>query len=132
MRPDAGLLPATPAPADAPPPRILDEAEGKACLAAAGIAVPEGVRADTAADAAKAALSLAAPLVLKRLGVAHKTEEAAVALNLAAEDIKDAATAMGPGPYLVEEMVQNIDYAPTFLELAGVESRSQLVACVEQ
>lgn len=93
--------------ADAPPSHLLDEAQGKARLAAAGIATPKGARAETAAEAARLATALSAPLALKRLGVAHKTEEAAVALNLAAAEIETAAEAMGPGPYLVEEMVRN-------------------------
>lgn len=95
------------APTSAARPRLLDEAEGKAHLSKAGIAVPKGLRADTAADATIAATTLTPPLALKRLGVAHKTEEAAVALNLSASEIEAAAIAMGPGPYLVEEMVQN-------------------------
>ena len=101
--------PATPqtSPADAPPPQTLDEAQGKSRLAAAGIATPKGARAETAAEAARIAATLTGPLALKRLGVAHKTEEAAVALNLLAKDIEAAATNMGPGPYLIEEMVQN-------------------------
>lgn len=92
---------------DAPPLRLLDEAEGKARLSAAGIAIPMGARAETAAEAATLAATLTPPLVLKRLGVAHKTEEAAVALNLSAMDIETAASNMGPGPYLIEEMIRN-------------------------
>lgn len=105
----AARAPASPqaAAADAPPPRVLDEVEGKARLAAAGIPTPKGARAETAEDAVTLALILTAPLALKRLGVAHKTEEAAVKLNLAHADIAAEATAMGPGPYLVEEMVQD-------------------------
>lgn len=95
------------APSTAARPRVLDEAAGKARLAAAGIAAPKGARAETAADAAIAATTLTAPLALKRLGVAHKTEHSAVALNLSASEIEAAATGMGPGPYLVEEMVRN-------------------------
>ncbi len=88
-------------------PRILDEAEGKAQLSQAGIAVPRGVRVDTAAETAIAAATLSTPLAVKRLGVAHKTEEAAVALSLSASEVEAVAAGMGPGPYLVEEMVQN-------------------------
>lgn len=86
--------------------RLLDEAEGKARLSAAGISVPKGVTIRFPADAAVAATTLTGPLALKRLGVAHKTEHAAVALNLSASEVEAAATGMGPGPYLVEEMVR--------------------------
>ena len=88
-------------------PRVLDEAEGKARLSQAGLAVPKGVRVNNAADTAIAATTLSSPLAVKRLGVAHKTEEAAVALNLSASEVEAVASGMGPGPYLVEEMVRN-------------------------
>ena len=100
----APAAPQAPSP-DAPPPRLLDEAEGKAMLAAAGIAVPKGATAATPEEAEARALTLTAPLALKRLGVAHKTEAGAVRLNLPADAIADAARAMGEGPYLVEEMI---------------------------
>ena len=98
--------PAAPMPASTVQPRLLDEAEGKARLSAAGIAVPKGAAVQYPADAAIAAATLSGPLALKRLGVAHKTEAAAVALNLSASEVEAAATGMGPGPYLVEEMVR--------------------------
>ncbi|QIE54661.1 acetate--CoA ligase family protein [Pikeienuella piscinae] len=90
---------------DAPPPRLLDEAEAKARLAAAGLTVPAGARADTPESAAVLARDLGAPLALKRLGIAHKTEAGAVRLNLAPKEIGEAARVMGAGPYLVERMV---------------------------
>lgn len=88
------------------PARLLDEAEGKALLAAAGLAAPQGRVAATADQAATIARELGGPVALKRLGVAHKTEAGAVALSLAPEDVAGAARVMGDGPYLVEKMVE--------------------------
>lgn len=90
---------------DAPSRRVLSEAEAKARLAEAGLRIPEGAVAATPAEAAAAARALPAPLALKRLGLAHKTEAGAVRLNLAPAEVEAAAAAMGPGPYLVEAMV---------------------------
>ena len=83
--------------------RLLSEAEGKALLAKAGIAVPRGVTADTLEALTARASSLTAPLALKGLGFAHKTEAGAVRLGLASLDGQlDMAGASG---YLAEEMV---------------------------
>ena len=82
---------------------LLDEAQGKALLARAGVSVPRGVSAVTL-DALKAeAGSLTAPLALKGLGFAHKTEAGAVRLDLASLD--GQAEMVGATGYLVEEMV---------------------------
>jgi acyl-CoA synthetase (NDP forming) len=88
------------------PPRdgvLLDEAAAKALLAAAGIAVPRGVTASSL-DALKGkAAGLTAPLALKGLGFAHKTEAGAVRLNLAT--LVGQADMPGATGYLAEEMV---------------------------
>lgn len=88
------------------PPRettLLNEADGKALLAAAGVAVPKSATAPTLAGAAAAAQGLAAPLALKGLGFAHKTEAGAVRLGLTTLD--GQADMQGATGYLVEEMV---------------------------
>lgn len=81
--------------------RMVGEAEAKARLAAAGVAVPKGVTAATpeALDVA----GLVAPFALKGLGFAHKTEAGAVRMGLMSLDGQgEMAGATG---YLVEEMV---------------------------
>ena len=81
--------------------RLLDEAEGKAVLAAAGIAVP---RAVTAPDlAGLRADGLTPPFALKGLGFAHKTEAGAVRLGL--QSLEGQADMPGATGYLLEEMV---------------------------
>jgi acyl-CoA synthetase (NDP forming) len=107
---------ATPTPAlRADPPHkvegkvVPDEAEAKAMLRAAGLAVPAGARAATVAEAVSAAEKLGFPVALKALGVAHKSELGAVRLNLkSAEEARAAAEALlplGTGLY-VERMVE--------------------------
>jgi acyl-CoA synthetase (NDP forming) len=82
--------------------RLLDEAEGKAILAAAGVAVPLGVSGASLAEVA-AKVRFSAPYALKGLGFAHKTEAGAVRLGVTA---LDGQTPMpGATGYLVEEMV---------------------------
>ena len=85
---------ARPAPASR---RMLDEAESKALLGQAGVSVPRGVTADKTADLAGAAAGLAAPLVLKGLGHAHKSEAGLVRLGLSPDELADAAEAMTSG-----------------------------------
>ncbi|MGF6256504.1 acetate--CoA ligase family protein [Ensifer sp. LBL] len=113
---DIGAVWAKPA-----PPRLLDgidaddgeavtlsEHEAKVELAAAGLTVPKGKTAATAEEAATAAEALGFPVVLKGLGVAHKTEAGAVKLNLTSrDDVYTAAKTMAgvASGYLVEKMV---------------------------
>jgi acyl-CoA synthetase (NDP forming) len=86
------------------PPResvILTEAEGKAVLAGAGVAVPRSVTGAVLADLAVAGLT--PPYALKGLGFAHKTEAGAVRLGLTT--LAGQAEMPGATGYLVEEMV---------------------------
>ncbi|MFN3281666.1 MAG: acetate--CoA ligase family protein, partial [Tabrizicola sp.] len=81
--------------------RLLSEAEGKALLAAAGVAVPKSA---TAARLEALDLSgLTPPVALKGLGFAHKTEAGAVRLGLSS--LEGQAPMPGATGYLVEEMV---------------------------
>ncbi|WP_426227553.1 acetate--CoA ligase family protein [Pararhizobium sp. DWP3-4] len=86
----------------------ISESEAKAELAKFGLVVPIGKTASTADEAADAAETLGFPVVLKGLGVAHKTEAGAVKLNLAdRQSVLDAADAMKSvaSGYLVEKMI---------------------------
>ena len=86
----------------------ISESEAKAELAKFGLVVPMGKAASTADEAADAAETLGFPVVLKGLGVAHKTEAGAVKLNLAdRQSVLDAAEAMKnvASGYLVEKMI---------------------------
>ncbi|NEH58745.1 CoA-binding protein [Rhizobium leguminosarum] len=85
----------------------LTEADAKAELAAFGLPIPRGLLASSPGQAAEQAERLGFPVVLKALGIAHKTEAGAVVLNL--EDIRavsNAAATMPPNAgYLVEKMI---------------------------
>jgi acyl-CoA synthetase (NDP forming) len=90
-------------------PVVHDEAEAKARLARAGLRVPQGARTDSPEQAVRVAAGLGFPVVLKALGVAHKTERGAVRLNLDDADAVRSAAAdlsrLGSG-LLVERMVE--------------------------
>ena len=82
---------------------LVDEAWAKALLAGRGVAVPEGVSAVALADLVPMAAGLRAPLALKGLGFAHKTQAGAVRLGLGTlEGQAEMPDATG---YLAEEMV---------------------------
>lgn len=82
---------------------LIDEAQAKAMLAAAGIAVPKGVTAEGLATLDAGGLT--APFALKGLGFAHKTEAGAVRLGVT--DPRAEAEMPGAAGYLCEEMVTN-------------------------
>lgn len=85
----------------------LDEATAKALLAAAGIAVPDGRTASDPVSAGLVAKELGGRLVLKGLGISHKTEVGAVRLNLTPDDVEGHAAAMpSASSFLVERMVE--------------------------
>lgn len=85
----------------APEAPMLDEAAAKALLTDAGVPVPRGVSARTLSDLDP--VGLTAPLALKGLGFAHKTEAGAVRLGLAT--LAGQAEMAGATGYLLEEMV---------------------------
>ena len=88
------------------PSRVIAEAEAKSALAAHGLNVPRGARANSPEGAEEAARTIGFPLVLKGEGMAHKTEVGAIALDLRdAAAVGRAARGMKTGGYLVEEMV---------------------------
>ena len=73
--------------------RLLDEAESKALLSRWGVPVPPSRVVRNAAEAAAAAEELGFPVVVKALGVAHKTEAGGVRLDLRNLDEVSAAVA---------------------------------------
>lgn len=85
----------------------LTEADAKAELDLAGLRIPRGRVAGSPLQAADCAERLGFPVVLKALGVAHKTEAGAVALNLKdAKAILNAASKMAATDgFLVEKMI---------------------------
>ena len=99
----AGWRPAARLPAR--PDRTLSEAEGKALLATAGVAVPRSVTASTLAQVQERAHVLTPPLALKGLGFAHKTEAGAVRLGLMT--LQGQTDMAGATAYLAEEMVND-------------------------
>jgi acyl-CoA synthetase (NDP forming) len=87
-------------------PCLLTEAEAKERLARFGLASPQSRIAASPSDAGQAAAALGFPVVLKALGIAHKTEAGAVALKLGdVGEVEAQAARMGGTSYLVEEMV---------------------------
>jgi acetate---CoA ligase (ADP-forming) len=83
--------------------RLINEAEGKARVAAMGVTVPRGFAAPTLTGLASGTDGLTPPLALKGLGFAHKTEAGAVRLGLTS--LTGQAEMPGAAGYLAEEMV---------------------------
>ena len=85
----------------------LDEAAAKALLAEAGVPIPAGLETD-AGGAIEAAEKIGYPVVLKALGIAHKSEVGALRLGLGNADAVAAAAAglgqLSPRLY-VEKMI---------------------------
>jgi acyl-CoA synthetase (NDP forming) len=86
--------------------RMRDEASSKALIAGVGVAVPRSVTAATLPELTAKAVGLTAPLALKGLGFAHKTEAGAVRLGLTTLD--GQAEMAGAQGYLAEEMVTGV------------------------
>jgi acyl-CoA synthetase (NDP forming) len=91
--------------------KVLDEAESKNLLAYSGIPVPSARVVRSAEEAAAAAEALGYPVVVKALGVAHKTEVGGVRLDLGSADEVSAAVMEMSGlseSYLIEKMVEGV------------------------
>jgi len=89
---------------------VLDEAASKRFIAENGVPVPPG-HVVGSEDAVEAAELLGYPVVLKALGVAHKTDVGGVQLGLAdANAVSDAIAEMSDlsVSFLVERMVQGV------------------------
>lgn len=90
---------------------VLDEAASKALLAEHGVPVPASRIVRTPEEAAAAAEELGFPVVVKALGVAHKSDVGGVRLDLRSAEEVTAALDLMAGlseSYLVERMVEGI------------------------
>lgn len=89
--------------------QTLNEAAAKQLLAQAKVPIPRGQSVNSLPEALTVAEYFTYPVVLKALGIAHKTEQAAVRLNLSNAAALATAFAdlehLGTGLYL-EQMVQ--------------------------
>ena len=90
---------------------VLCESEAKAELQNFGLMIPQSSRVDARDDIAAAGRDHNFPLVLKGLGIAHKTEAGAVILNI--DTLQALGIAIKNIPeceqgYLIEEMVTDI------------------------
>ncbi len=85
--------------------RLLDEGEAKAALGAEGLDLPVSHRVQDAEAAGRAAGNMGR-VVLKALGMAHKSGQGGVVLGLeGAQAVQEAAQAMAAPGYLVEEQI---------------------------
>ena len=108
--PDVPLLERTD-PVQGNPIKVLNEAESKSLLALNGVPVPPSQVVQSAEEAVFAAETVGYPVVVKALGIAHKTEERAVRLNLnSADEVSAALLGMGnlSESFLIEKMVTDI------------------------
>ena len=87
--------------------KVLDEGQSKSALARHGLSFPKSATAPNLNEVQEVIRSLSFPVVLKGLGIAHKSEAGAVVLNLKTPDEVHAAasTMKGVTGFLVEEMV---------------------------
>jgi len=118
--------------------KTLDEAEAKQQLTVHGVVVPRGEQITSAGQAKEVARRIGFPVVLKALGIAHKTEQNAVRLNLTTEtDVERAEQelfelsdrlyleSMVPSP--VAELIVGITRDPQFGLVLTVGSGGILV-----
>ncbi|MCP4044670.1 MAG: acetate--CoA ligase family protein, partial [Gammaproteobacteria bacterium] len=110
QRPHLPLLTGFGQPGDDPA-KVLDEAESKDLLARNGIPVPEAKIVKSTEAAVAAADALGYPVVVKALGVVHKSETGAVRLNLDSADQVAAAmiemTRLSES-FLIEKMIEGV------------------------
>ncbi len=86
---------------------VLDESAAKEALAVYGLDVPRRAVVEGHAGLEKAAAGLSGPLVLKGVGLAHKSEAGAVRLGLTHDALAQAARDMPGARFLIEEMVRD-------------------------
>ncbi len=92
-------------------PKVLNETESKNLLARYGIPIPDSRIVHNAAEAATAAEEIGYPLVLKTLGIAHKTDIGGVRLNLCSANEVSAAMndiSSFSESFLIEKMIEDV------------------------
>jgi acyl-CoA synthetase (NDP forming) len=112
-RPPASGVPALPPPAEAW--RGSGYLDAQELLASAGVAFPEARRATTIDEALEAAGELGYPVVLKALGLEHKSDAGGVALGL--EDAASLEAAFEAMPASEDYVVERHLAAPDAVEL---------------
>ncbi len=85
--------------------RTLTEGESKRVLAECGMRIPQNRTVAGADQARAAAQDMDAPFAVKGVGLAHKSEHAAVRLGVLAEHVADVAADIGTAEILIEEMI---------------------------
>ena len=93
------------------PVKVLDEVESKGLLAQYGVPIPSSRVVRSPREAAAAAEELGCPVVVKALGVPHKTEVGCVKLDRGSADEVSAAVMEMSGlseSYLIERMVEGV------------------------
>lgn len=83
----------------------LTEAESKRALAEYGLQVPRSRTVRGPVEARAAAAELNPPFAIKGVGLAHKSEHAAVRLGVEIADVTKVAADIGTGDVLIEEMI---------------------------
>ena len=85
---------------------LIDEHLAKQNLAQFGLTVPYGITVLDRAEAAHAAVTIGFPVVLKTLGMAHKTGSNGLALGLnSSDEVNIALLNLAPGSVLIEHMI---------------------------
>jgi acyl-CoA synthetase (NDP forming) len=91
--------------------KVLDESESKELLANYGVPIPSGRTVRSVREAVAAADILGYPVVVKVLGVAHKTDIGGVKLNLGSADEVSTAVMEMSGlseSFLIEKMISGV------------------------
>lgn len=98
---DPICLPGTPGTA-----YVLDESASKLALAQHGVRVPQSYLVSDPEDAVKLAQTMSSPLVVKGVGLAHKSDSGAVRLGVCVGDVGQVMQDIGTPQILLEEMIQ--------------------------
>ena len=85
--------------------RTLTEAQSKDALAQFGLRIPQSRTVKQGEDARAATQDVTAPFAVKGVGLAHKSEHAAVHLGVQAAEVANVAAAIGTEEILIEEMI---------------------------